>query len=368
MTNVLRFAIDTSHQIIAGPQAGGDRGAVRASIDDLLRFARVADRAGIASFWATEDPDGWDAIAVLSVVARETDRIRVGPGVLNPYYRHPSLIAASIATLDAISGGRAFLGFGRGQPEWYDHALGMPIGSPLAALEESFTLLRQWWARPWHAAADADANQFKVSSWRRTTGPVQERVPIYLAAVGPKALSLAARFSDGVVFNDLASVTFMERAIRDVKREASEAGRDPKVMSFFARSGVTITDDPEVVWERRKDTVAMIHALPGMDRLIESPGFDTGAIMAEVRRVMRTDEVLARGGNFHDLRRTGDFAAARGHIPTDLMRELVVAGSVEEVRVRLTRLREIGVTDIFLARPPKGEPTERLIDVVAALR
>lgn len=363
----LRFAMDTSHGVIAGPQARNDPDAVRNAIADLVHLAQAADRAGIDSFWASEDPDGWDAIAMLGVLAWETERIRIGTGVVNPWFRHPSLIAASIATLDALSGGRAFLGFGRGQTEWYDRALGMDVDSPVAALEESIDLLRQWWQRPWRAEADAGATQFKVTSWQRATGPIQDHLPIYLAAVGPQALSVAARFADGVVFNDLASVTFIERSIREVRRQASAAGRDPGAISFFARAAVTITDDPEAVWEARKNTVALIHALPGMGRLLETPGFDIEAILRDVRGIMHTDQVLERGGNFIDIRQAGDFAEARKHIPTDLMRDLVVAGSIDEVRAQLRHFREIGVTDVFLAPPKQGEPLERLGEIVEAL-
>lgn len=375
----LRFAVDSHHSVLSIPQRGGSREKLQAAIDDLIAFARTADRAGVDSFWLTEDPDGWDALAMLGAIARETERIRLGPGVLNPYYRHPALAAASMSTLDALSDGRAFLGFGRGQPEWYDRGLGMDVGSPLHALEESFQLLRQWFERKpfqdgvggsgsdgWIAAAAPDATQFKVTRWERVIGPVQERLPIYLAAAGPKALSLAARYADGVIFNELTSATFMARTIRDVRAEAAAFGRDPNAMSFFARSGVTITDDPERVWEQRKVTIAIIHTLPGMARLLETPGFDAEAIIARVREVMHTDEVLARGGNFADLRRAGDFAAARALIPTELMRELLVAGSVEEVRERLKALREIGVTDVFLSRPGP-DAMESLGDIVAAL-
>lgn len=360
----LRYAIDSSHHVLAGPQQRGTPEDVQTSIDDYVRLAQVADRAGIDSFWAIEEPNAWDAVAMLSVLARETDRIRLGPGVLNPYYRHPALIAASVSTLDAISDGRAFLGLGRGQPEWYEHSLGMDIGSPLATLEESFQLLRQWFSPHWHAEASPEATRFPVREWQRVTGPVQSHMPIYLAAAGPKALSFAARYADGVIFNNLTSLSFMERTINDVRAQAAAEGRDPHQLSFFARSNVTITDDPEVVHQRGKNTVAMIHALPGMERLLESPGFDTEAIVAKVREDMRTDEVLARGGNFTELRRAGDIEAARRHIPTELMRELVVAGPVDEVRVRLRRMREIGVTDVFLARPRKGQPAERLIEIV----
>lgn len=363
----IRFALDAGHRLLADSQVDGSADDVQAAIDTLVETARVAERAGISSFWLAEDPDGWDAIAMLSVLARETDRIHLGPGVINPYFRHPSLTAASVSTLDALSGGRAFLGFGRGQTEWYEQALGMDVGSPIAALEESFQLLRQWFHRPWRADAEPDATQFRVTGWQRVTGPVQDHVPIYLAAVGPKAMSLAARYADGVIFNDLASITFMERSIREVCEQAAAAGRDPDQLSFFARSSVTITDNPEAIFERRKSTVAMIHVLPGMERLLRTPGFDTDAIIAKVREAMHTMEVLERGGNFPELRRAGNFAEARKHIPTELMRELVVAGPVDDVKQRLRTFRDIGVTDVFLAPPPKDEPVERLADIVSAL-
>ena len=362
----LRFCVDSGHGIISDPQGRGDRAGVRKAIGDLVAFARAADRAGVDSLWLSEDPDGWEASQLLAIVACETERILVGPGVYNPWYRHPAQIAASLSTLDAVSDGRAFLGFGRGQTEWYERALGIDAGQPLTALVEAIGLLRQWFGEGWTARAREDAKVFPVTEWPRVTGPVQDRLPIYLAAVGPQALSLGARHADGIIFNDLASIAFMERAIRDVRAAAEAAGRDPGALRFFARSAVTITDDPEALYERRKATVAMIHALPGMERLLETPGFDTEAMIADVRRAMRTMEVLDRGGNFPELKAAGDLDAAKALIPTELMAELVVAGPVGEVRERLRRFREIGVTDVFLARP-KGDP-EAITGIVAALK
>lgn len=362
----LRFCVDSGHGVIAGPQGKGDREGARRAISDLVAFAKAADRAGVDSFWLSEDPDGWEATQLLAIIGWETERLRVGPGVFNPWFRHPALIAASMSTLDVVSDGRAFLGFGRGQTEWYDRALGIDAHHPVTAMVEAIALLRQWFADGWTAQGEVEPKVFPVREWPRVTGPIQERLPIYLAAVGPKALSVGARHADGIIFNDLASVTFMERSIREARAAAEAAGRDPGALRYFARSAVTITDDPEAIYVRRKATVAMIHALPGMERLLESPGFDTDAMIAEVRRQMRTDEVLARGGNFPELKAAGDLEAAKAAIPTDLMRELVVAGPVETVRARLRRLREIGVTDIFLARPP-GDP-EAIAGVVQALK
>ncbi len=367
-TPPLRFALDANPRSWAAAQRTSDQSAIRQAVDRTVELARIADAAGIESLWLLEDPDGWDAFAVLGAMARATERVRLGPGVANPYYRHPSLLAASVATLDLLSDGRAFLGLGRGQAEWYERSLGLRVGKPVRALRESIGLLRQWWSPAMRAASEAGATEFAVAGWERVVRPVQSHVPIYLAAVGPLALKLAGERADGVLFNDLSSVTFMKEAIGTVWEAALASGRDPEALSFYARASVTVTDDPEALYERRKSTVAAIHVLPGMERLLASPGFDTARIIADVRAAMRTEATLAAGGGFGDLRRAGDLDAAKRAIPTGLMRELVVAGTVDEVRVRLAQLQAIGVTHVFLAAPGPTATVDSLGDLLQALR
>jgi 5,10-methylenetetrahydromethanopterin reductase len=363
----MKFAIDAGPGEWATAQRTGNRQQLRRAIERTIELGRMADAAGIDSFWCLEDPDGWDAFAVLTAVARETDRIRVGTGVTNPYYRHPALLAASTTTLDLLSNGRAFLGLGRGQAEWYREALGIPVGKPVRALEETFDLLTQWWSPEMRATSGDDATEFAVHEWERVIRPLAGPLPIYLAAVGPLALRLAGRHTDGVIFNDLASFDFIREGIEIVRQSASAAGRDAAALDIFARTAITITDDPEAIYEQRKATVAMIHALPGMEQLLVSDHFDIEQIIADVRAAMRTEEILARGGGFGDLRRGGDLAAAKRAIPTDLMAELVVAGSVEDVRQRLRDLATMGVTHSFLARPTANATAESLGDLVSTL-
>ncbi|MDQ3655615.1 MAG: LLM class flavin-dependent oxidoreductase [Chloroflexota bacterium] len=359
-TGPLHFALDASPSSWAAAQRRGDRHAIRQAVDRTIELARIADVAGIESIWLLEDPDGWDAFAVLGAMARATERIRLGTGVTNPYYRHPALLAASVATLDLLSDGRAFLGLGRGQAEWYERSLGMKVGKPVRALRESFGLLRQWWSPGMRATSEDADTEFAIDDWERVFRPLQSRMPVYLAAVGPLALKLAGECADGVLFNDLSSIQFMREAIRTVRDAASASGRDPATLSFYARASVTITSDPEALYERRKSTIAAIHVLPGMERLLESPGWDTARIIADVRRAMRTAETLDRGGGFGDLRRAGDLDAAKRAIPTGLMHELVVAGSVEEVRARLAQFQEIGITHVFLTNQGSSATVESL--------
>lgn len=351
MPNRLKFCLDGGPAGWASTQGTKDPDSIRAAVEKTIQRGVIADEAGIDSLWLLEDPDGWDAFAVLGAIARQTENLRLGTGVVNPYYRHPSQIAASVSTLDFLSDGRAFLGLGRGQTEWYERALGMDVGKATDRLTETISLLRQWWSETMYASSPPGMTELGVQGWERVIRPLQNHTPIYLAAVGPIAMRIAAEWADGVIFNDLTSFTFMRDQIALVKQMAAAAGRDPDAITFNARCQVTISDDPEALYEKRKTTVTMIHSLPGMERLLQSDTHDIHQIMADVRQEMNVDDVLDRGGAFSALRREGNLDTAKAAIPTDLISELVVAGDITSVRDQLTKLADIGITHVFLAAP-----------------
>lgn len=329
----MRFALSLNHR-------DWTRGGTS---DATMAFARRVDAGGIDSIWVTEDPDGWDAFALLGAMSQQTSRIRLGTGVTNPYLRNPDLIAASIATLDRLAPGRAFLGLGRGQPEWYEHGLGMERGRPLERVEETIDLLRQWEST---GVASIDG-EFQINDWKRGIQPI-ERPPIYLAAAGPRALDLAGRVADGVFFNMLATPDYLAGAIERVRSAATRAGRDQSALAFVANPGVLVTDQPEKALRGRKRFVANVLALPGMEVLLENPELDVPAIMRTVRTAMNTDEILARGGAFSDLEEEGDTDAAVAAIPDALVERGSAVGSLDHVRGRIAEFAAIGVTDVVL--------------------
>jgi 5,10-methylenetetrahydromethanopterin reductase len=286
------------------------------------------------------------------MLARETKTIRLGTCVTNPFLRHPNLIAASVATLDKISGGRAYLGIGRGQPEWYREALGVTMVDPLAAVRETVDLLRQW-RRPPHVASSP--GPIPVKHWQRSISPDGDP-PIYIAATGPKMQTLAGRIADGVRFNELGSTDFIAASIGRVRASAVNAGKDPAVLRFFFNPGIRVTDDPYPPLDSLKATIAMIHSLPGMDRQLKGAAFDVDPVMANVRKLMKTDEILDRGGNFNEIRELGDLDAAKRAIPNEMVHAVAIVGPISEVRRRLTELGALGVTDVFydIARSPGG--------------
>jgi hypothetical protein len=138
-------------------------------------------------------------------------------------------------------------------------------------------------------------------------------------------------------------------------------------LRIFANPGLAITGsaaETEAVLERKKATIALIHTLPGMDRQLIGleAEFDVAGILADVRRHMRTDEILARGGSFADLRRLGDLAAARAAIPTSLVDRVALVGPLDQIRPRLASYAALGITDVFVDAGQLGDN-----DVLASL-
>jgi alkanesulfonate monooxygenase SsuD/methylene tetrahydromethanopterin reductase-like flavin-dependent oxidoreductase (luciferase family) len=330
-------------------------------IDRTLAYARLADLAGFDSLWLNEDPDGWDGFAVLGALAMETRHVRLGTGVTNIYHRNPNLIAASVSTLDQLSNGRAFLGIGRGQPEVYANAFGLDVSRPLDAVEQAIGQLRQWWTPPFAASLEIG------SPWSRTVGPLT-MPPVYIAAAGPRALGLAGRVADGVLFNELTTPEYIEWAVSRVREAASQSGRDPGDLVFFVNPAVMVTENPLPVLERKKAFMASVHALPGMDRLLMTSEWDVPAIMNEVRRHMRTEEILSRGGLFAEMRQLGNLDAAKAAIPTGLVDNASAIGPLPVVREKLARFIAAGATHVFLDRRGLPEDAESARELLASLQ
>ncbi len=344
----VEFCLDLSHHRWA--RARDPRQAAAWTLETIV----AADRAGLHSVWLSEDPDGWDAIAVAAAAAAHTERIRIGTGVTSPFLRHPVQIAMAVATLDRLSAGRAFLGLGRGQPEFYTYGLGIPVRRPLAAVRETIQLLRQWW-RPPHRATAASGH-FPVHDWPLSVTPLQEQVPIYLAALGPKARQLAAELADGILIADFASEAFLAEILPALRAQVAAAGRDPARFAVFARTNLVLTDDPEPALEERKLPFALLATLPGMSQQVIVPGFDVERLVAELRQILRIEEQLRAGRPWHDIRRAADPDRIRQLVPTELIAQLCLIGPARELRERLARLAALGITHVFVRALPEPDP------------
>ena len=188
----------------------------------------AAERLGFEYCYVSDQGAGDDIYVLLGALAVQTDRIRLGPGVTNPYTRHPAVTAAAIATLDELSGGRAFLGIGAGGARALD-TLGVARAAPVESCTDLVSRAR--------------------ASWKRD-------IEVHWAARGPKMLATGARLADVMVLNGIAhrELASVVGAIHRAKRDRPDQPRiqyaaalvfdQPSRQGLRARTAFRLVDTP----------------------------------------------------------------------------------------------------------------------------
>lgn len=249
-----------------------------ATYDDLLAVAREAERLGFDAFFRSDhlqriapgDPGAGptDAWATLAGLARDTSRIRLGTMVSSVTFRLPGVLAVTVATVDAMSGGRVELGLGSG---WFgtEHAsYGVPfppVTERFDLLEEQLEIVTGLWATPRGGRFSYDGAHYTLTDSPALPRPVQQpRPPVVIGGKGRRRTpALAARFADeyNVPFDTLdVTGECFDRA----RLACHEAGRDPATLRLSAaqtlavgrdeaevrRRAVAIGDEPDVMRPR----------------------------------------------------------------------------------------------------------------------
>src|SRR6478672_5019938 len=205
--------------------------------DRAVALARQAEQAGFGYGWLFDSHVLWlDPYPLLTMIALNTERMRLGTCVTNPASRVPSVTASVLATLNIISGGRMDLGIGRGDSA--RRVLGKKP-TTLARLEESVKIIKDLAeGRP----TDYDGEQIRMD-W------AGGELPVWIAGYGPKALNLAGRVADGVILQ-FADPDLIAWCLGFVWQGAKEAGRDPKAVEIMAAAPVWVSDDLALARQR----------------------------------------------------------------------------------------------------------------------
>lgn len=244
-------------RIFTEPQQG-------ASYERLLAVARTAEESGFGAFFRSDhylkmgDTDGLpgptDAWITLAGLARDTSTIRLGTLLTAATFRHPGVLAISVAEVDAMSGGRVELGLGAG---WYEEehtAYGIPfpaLGERFERLEEQLAIVRGLWETPVGSAFDFAGRHYRLSSCPALPKPAQSpRPPIVVGGHGQRRTpALAARFADE--FNvPFASAEACRRLYDLVDRACEVEGRDPGTVKRSAALVVCCGADESEVARR----------------------------------------------------------------------------------------------------------------------
>jgi F420-dependent oxidoreductase-like protein len=170
---------------------------------DGVALAQEAERLGFDSVW-TAEAYGSDALTPLTWIGALTSKIKLGTGIMQMPARSPAMTAMTAATLDLLSGGRMLLGLGLSGPQVVEGWHGQPYGKPLTRTREYVQIVRQILAR--EAPLNFQGQEYQVpiqggtglgKPLKMIIHPLRPRIPIYLAAIGPKNIELAGEIADG---------------------------------------------------------------------------------------------------------------------------------------------------------------------------
>jgi 5,10-methylenetetrahydromethanopterin reductase len=193
-----------------------------------IAVAEAAEAHGFASLWFAENPFQRGLMPAASACAVTTRRMRIGLGIVNPYTRHPSLIAMEFAALDELAAGRARLGIGAGIGGQITR-LGF-AWQPLAAMRDAIHIVRALLAGE---EVSYRGRVFSVDRAKLRFRPASPRTPIYMAAMGDRSLALCGEVADGLIVSNLCPPGYTERAVEIVERAAAAAGRtSPRVVQY----------------------------------------------------------------------------------------------------------------------------------------
>jgi F420-dependent oxidoreductase-like protein len=307
-----------------------------------MELIEEADRLGYHSVWSAE-AYGSDAVAPLAWIAARTRQIRVGTAIMQVAARTPSLTATTAMTLDQLSGGRFLLGLGVSGPQVVEGWHGVAFGKPLARTREYVEIVRAVWRREKPVEFSGEHYQIPYRG-PGATGlgkPLKSilhgrpDIPIYLAAIGPKNVALAAEIADGwlpVFFSpDRMSV------FRDALESGFRAAGGKSLSQFDIAPTVPVVLGDDVARCRASVKPRLALYVGGMgargrnfyNDLVSRYGYDEPA-----RRVQ-------------ELYLSGKKDEAAAAIPDELADEVSLCGPRERIQERLAAWRAAGVTTMI---------------------
>ena len=330
--------------------------------EDQLEIVQEAERLGYDSVWAAE-AYGSDTATVLGWLAGQTSTIRLGSGIFQMPGRSAAMTAMTAATIDQISNGRMILGIGSSGPQVSEGWHGVRFGKQLARTRDYVAVLRMALARE-RLEYSGETLELPLpdgpgKALKLTIGPVQDQVPIYIAAIGPKNTQLTGEIADGVI------PTLFSPEHVAVMRDELQIGVDR------AGNGKTLADidiAPTVqvyVSDNLEDARNLMRPFIGLyvggmgsreqnfyNQLVRRYGFDDAA--QEVQ----------------DLYLDGKKDEAMAALPDELIDMVAICGPADHVRERIAAYRDagvgtLGVSPVAFTREERITQLRRIAELAA---
>lgn len=314
--------------------------------------ARVADleRAGVDVVWVAE-AYGVDAVSLMGYLAAVTERVQIGSSILPIYSRTPTLLAMTAAGVDLLSEGGCILGLGASGPQVIEGFHGVPYDAPLGRTREIIEICRKVWRREvveydglhYRLPLPEEAGTGLGKPLKMITHPVRDRIPIFIASLGPKNVELTAEVADGWI-----PTLFMPERANEVwgeslaKGAANRAG-DLGPLDVVAGGALAVGDGLEGLRDRARPNVALyVGGMGARDRnfynqLFRRYGFEKEAQLLQ------------------ELYLSGRKEEAAAAVPQEFLDATSLVGPESWVRERVEQYKAAGVT-ILNASPIGPDP------------
>ena len=293
-------------------------------LQDNIDLVQWAEANGYQDAWFSDaaSPDSLTMLAALGTYIRT---MRVGCAVTPVYTRAPSVLAATANVLGQVYPGRFIMGLGSSSEAIMTRFNGIPLEKPLTRVKETAIIVRHMLTGE---RTDFDLETLSTNGYRQA--PMDNPPPLYLAALRPKMIEMAAEYGDGVVFN-LWPRKALPKMMEHVRIGAARAGKNWEDIEIVNRKVVLVTDDKPAGYDRFRSGYAPYYANPVYNRFLAWSGYEEAA------------RELTEGWANRDRART---AAA---FSEEMIDEIALIGTVEEVQEGIRQDAAAGIHTHIIA-------------------
>jgi F420-dependent oxidoreductase-like protein len=325
-------------------------------------LAADLEKGGLDIAWVAE-AYGADAVSSMGYLAARTSTVQIGSGILPIYSRTPTLLAMTAVGVDALSDGRCILGLGASGPQVIEGWHGVPYDRPLDRTREIIDVCRQVWRRERieHAGRNytiplpPDQGTGLGKPLKMITRPVRDRIPIYVASLGPKNVELTAELAEGWL-----PIFYIPEKAQSVWGEALAKGRanrapDLPPLEVCAGGMLAIGEGDDVLGLREFGRPLAALYIGGM-------GAKGRNFYNELARRYGYE---AEAEEIQDLYLAGKKDEAAAKVPAEFLELTSLVGPASYVKERLAAYQEAGVTVLNVM--PVGADPVKLVEQVKEL-
>lgn len=311
------------------------------SMREILLCAKMADQQeNVDSLWV---PESWgrESFATLGAISQVTKKVSLGTSIINIYSRTPAIVAMAATTLDMLSDNRTIIGLGASTAAIVENWHGLKFNRPASRMKEYIECLRLMTRGE---KVKYNGEFFQINNFKILHQPQRANIPIFMAAVNKKMVSMASKLADGILL--------YLRPLEELKRTATELKEATKGKSFeIACSFICAMSnkEPEKARARAATTLAFYIAV----------GEYYSKFLADNGFKIEVEEITA------EYRKAGADNAAK-YVSDRMLSSLVICGSSEECRESLSKFLSTGITLPIIQFNPIGDSESSFKEMLSA--